>query len=457
MEFPKIYPVRPVSKALKGQVICLPGSKSLTNRALIMAALCPGVVTLEGALFSRDTELMLAALRQLKFLVKTDPIRSRIVIEGQGGHITEAKASLHVGNAGTVARFLTAFLCLRKGGIYELDGDSAMRERPMKGLLDALSNCGAASVYYHGKEGHFPFTLKTHGLKGGAMEVDAQASSQILSALLMVAPLAAKSSVLHCSNTRKPFVAMTLALMRDVFGLEPCSPLENDEGYNISNDFAYQSPHQAKVLIEPDITAASYFAALPIVAGGSLLLQNLATPSLQGDEAFLTLLESQGLLEQQIESEGRHVSAGSSRQGISADFSAFSDTFLTLAAIAPLLDSSVRIMGIGHTRHQETDRIAGMAKELKKLLGADKVIEEATALTLHPNLDSLKQRAQAALDRGTPLCIETYEDHRFAMSFAVLGSYDLLGNGEPWLHIHNPGCCTKTFPQFFTVLEGLHG
>jgi 3-phosphoshikimate 1-carboxyvinyltransferase len=409
--YPDKLPIAPFTRPVRGSVI-LPGSKSITNRALILAALSRQTVTLRGALFSRDTRIMITALRQLGFKVEVNEPALTIRIEGRGGEIPLREAKLDVGNAGTAARFLTAFVCLRPDGVYYFDGDEAMRRRPIGALLEALESQGARA-----DSRRFPFTLRTTGLPGGRVELDASESSQLLSALLMVAPhaQAALTVQLTGETVSRPFVEMTNRMVAQ-FAAQPA-------------DYA----------IEGDATAASYFAELAVVTDGSVDVQglNLAPDALQGDVQFYHLLNARGL----IRSAGRNVAGGLSRQGVIANFNDFSDTFLSLAALAPLLDGPTKIAGIAHTRKQETDRVAGMARELTKL--GQHVVETEDALEIHPR----------------PLVpdveIETYHDHRFAMSFGILGCHDLHGDGRPWLTIKDPACCAKTFPAFFDLLAGL--
>lgn len=409
--YPPTLPVQPFTKPVRGSVT-LPGSKSITNRALILAALGRKTVTLRGALFSRDTRLMVAALRALGFEIMTDENTLTMTVAGRGGEIPVREARLDVGNAGTAARFLTTLVCLRPDGVYHFDGDEAMRRRPIGALLEALESQGAKA-----NARSFPFSLKTTGLRGGTVELDASESSQMLSALLMVAPHARTllRVKLKGETVSRPFVQMTERML----------PL-----------FAAQPPDYA---IEGDATAAGYFATLAVVAGGSVEVKglNLDPGALQGDAGFYRLLAAHGL----INHSDLTVRRGAARQGITANFNDFSDTFLTLAAIAPLLDGPTKITGIAHTRKQETDRVAGMAHELRKL--GQHVIETEDALEIHPR----------PLTPGVE--IETYHDHRFAMSFGILGCHDLLKTGRSWLTIKDPGCCAKTFPAFFDLLAGL--
>ncbi len=416
IRLPDKLPIVPFTKPVRGNVI-LPGSKSITNRALILAALGTETVTLRGALFSRDTRIMVAALKQLGFAVETDEIFLTITITGRGGEIPVREAQLDIGNAGTAARFLTAFVCLRPDGVYYFDGDEAMRRRPIGALLEALESQGAVA-----SARSFPFTLKTAGLHGGTVELDASESSQMLSALLMVAPHARTplQVTLKGGAVARPFVEMTERMLREF----PCSGTEYE--------------------IECDATAASYFLALPLVTGGAVNIPGLHPPGegLQGDSQFLKVIEQvSGPYANCDTIITVSTTPGARLRGITQDFRGFSDTFLTLAAIAPLLDGPTKISGIAHTRKQETDRVAGMARELTKL--GQHVIETEDSLEILPR------------PLTSDVEIETYHDHRFAMSFGILGCHDLHGDGRPWLTIKDPSCCAKTFPAFFDVLARL--
>ena len=408
-----LLPIIPFTGPVRGGVT-LPGSKSITNRALILAALGPTTVTLRNALFSRDTQIMIAALRTLGFEITADESALTITITGGGGKIPEREAQIEVGNAGTAARFLTALVSLHPQGNYHFDGDEAMRRRPIGTLLEALEHQGATA-----SARSFPFTLKTAGLRGGNVQLDATESSQLLSALLMVAPHARAPLTVELKGetVSRPFVAMTERMVQQF-----STPVV---------DYA----------IEGDATAASYFAALALVTQGQLTINglNLSPAALQGDAEFYRLLAAHHL----ITASDHQVASGHKRSGFSADFNHFSDTFLTLAALAPLLEGPTRITGIAHTRKQETDRVAGMARELRKL--GQQVMETEDTLEIHPR--PLTPHRE----------IETYHDHRFAMSFGILGCYDLLKNGQAWLSIKDPACCAKTFPSFFDLLADLRG
>lgn len=443
---PFVSPVRGVAR--------VPGSKSITNRALILAALADGETTLRGALFSRDTEILVTALRQLGFTIETNPSLHLIKVVGLGGKIPVKEAKIQVGNAGTVARFLTAFLSLSDQGSYFLDGDLAMRTRPMAGLLNALKSSGTQSL---DPEGNFvlafPFNLKTSGnLK--SCRVDAGASSQLLSALLLILPLRPEASVtMEGSTVSEPFVEMTEKMCAQ-FG----RPLVRSTSgvWSCARPGPFISPGVYE--IEPDATAASYFIALPAVAPtGSVVRVSAYNPQgLQGDTAFSAVARVSGA--PILTSENSVViNHWPKIIGGAFDFNNFSDTFLTFAALAVLADGPTTINNIGHTRKQETDRVLAMATELERLgIKTSPTSQELreddslSSLTIFPDRAALKKSTQDG-----PLAIHTYEDHRMAMSFGILGSFDLWGDGRAWLEILDPGCTAKTFPHFFEALESL--
>lgn len=424
MSLPNLLPIQPFTRPVHGEVI-LPGSKSLTNRALLLAALCDAPVLLTGALFSEDTHLMAEALKKLGISVSTDEGAKTIAVSGQSKRFSsDHPVDLFVGLAGTAARFLTALCAAAPQGIYRIDGVPQMRKRPMKGLIDALRALGADVRCTH-EEGFSPLEIHARGLQGGTVNIDASASSQLLSALLMVAPLAGGPiDVKLASGVRWTFVEMTFRLMAE-FGI-PMDQRGSRSRFLLQPGL-YRAPTQ--YAIEPDATAASYFQALPLVVGGELKLLGLRPPGagLQGDAEFANVLA--------------RAQTRTPRALFAENFHEISDTFLTLAAIAPLLDGPTLITGITHTRKQETDRVAGMARELTRL--GQHVIETEDSLEIHPR----------PLVAGET--IETYGDHRFAMSFGILGCHNVHGDGRPWLTIRDPGCCVKTFPNFFELLESL--
>ena len=406
-------PITPFTYPISG-VVELPGSKSITNRALILAALAEGTTTLTGALFSRDSRIMVAGLQTLGFVITADESTHTIVVEGRGGEIPISTAKINVGNAGTAARFLTALVCLHPNGTYEMNGDEAMSKRPIGSLLDALTEQGA-----HADSRSFPFTLKTAGLRGGEVSVDASESSQLFSALLLAGSRAQAPLKINITGEpgSRPFVEMTKRVIEQ---------------------FSHKPSTYA---VEGDASAASYLLTLPLVTGGEIKFSNYHG-DLQGDLRYLEVVRHVSLQVDEEDGGRRYFYARDTRlKPVEQNFREFSDTFLTIAAIAPLLDGPTKITGIAHTRKQETDRVTGMARELIKL--GQKVIEMEDSLEIHPQ--PLKSGVE----------IETYEDHRFAMSFGILGCHDLHGDGGSWLSIKDPACCGKTFPTFFEVLESL--
>lgn len=420
-----------------------PGSKSLTNRAMILAALSGGKTLLEGALFSRDTEIMADCLSKLGYVVNLNRFEKTIEIESPMGAAPNSSAELHVGNAGTAARFVTALAALRKGGSYKFDCDDAMRSRPMAGLVEALKSQGAKFEFL-GEKNALPFIMHTCGLKGGRVEIDAKASSQMLSALLMVGAFADSPMEvsLKGSTVSKPFVDMTVGIMAQ-FGVETVF-----EG----GVYKFLRPRSACgeriYKIEPDATAASYFAVLPAVVGGACEISGFAECKLQGDSAFCRLLSDAGLVK--TETVGGNLIVEDAEQTVfpesmEFDFNDISDTFLTLAAVSPLLPFRLTIKGIAHTRAQETDRVAACANELRKFCESVVETDDSISVTPYPP-ERLAEIAQ------NPITVKTYADHRMAMSFSILASRDVRGDGKPWVIIEDPGCVSKTWGEFFEVL-----
>jgi 3-phosphoshikimate 1-carboxyvinyltransferase len=436
---PDLLPIRPFVQPARGAVT-LPGSKSITNRALLLAAMSAEPVDLAAPLFSEDTRWMVDALRALGFDLRIDDRGRSIRVQGAGGAIPAKSAEVFVGLAGTVARFLTAFCAAAAGGTYRIDGSEAMRQRPMQGLIDALRALGA-DLRCPGREGSLPLEIHARGLRGGTVTLEAGESSQMLSALLLAAPLARGDlEIVLAGGVREPFVRMTAAMM-ERFGQPPLQWREAGR-LAVAHARPYRLP-AATYAIEPDASAASYFLALPLAAGGRVQLPGAQRPGhgLQGDTRFVEVVEQAGATVSPAAGQGGlevTLAPGAPRRGVARDFRDFSDTFLSLAAIAPLLEGTTRITGIGHTRRQETDRVAGAARELRRL--GQEVVEEEDALTITPR----------PLPAGVE--IETYGDHRFAMSFAILGCHDRRGDGRPWLAIRHPACCAKTFPNFFELL-----
>lgn len=423
-----------------------PGSKSITNRALLLAALAGGKTVLNGALFSRDTLIMADCLSRLGYVVSLDKYENKIYVESVLDAVPNSEADLFVGNAGTAARFITALVALRgKGGRYFFDSDKAMYSRPIKGLVNALKSQGAQFDFL-GEENHFPFRVKTCGLHGGEILIDAEASSQMLSALLMVSPMADTPVTVKLigETVSRPFVDMTLKVMRE-FGFESNVADKNTFEIAKSQKHIFQ---EREFNIEPDATASSYFAMLPAIVGGVCELQGFADCRLQGDAAFVGLIEELGLIKTEKTGDNLLVFASGSKvfpQKVELDFKDISDTFLTLAAVSPLLPFELKIKGIAHTRRQETDRVSAMATELRKFCA--RVEEHADGIEIVPfTRDELRKKISA------PVLVNTYDDHRIAMSFSILASADIFGDGREWIEIENPDCVSKTWENFFEEL-----
>ena len=427
--------VTPISRPLAATV-CVPGSKSLTNRALLIAALADGTTTLVNALFSDDSRYFASALQTLGFDVILDPERSRMTVTGLGGRIPARTAELFIGNAGTAARFLTAFLTLGHGE-YILDGEPRMRERPIGDLVGALTQLRAkiapSPCQGEGRgDGQVcpPVKITANGLPGGKTKIAGNISSQFLSALLMVAPYAQSPVEIEVTTelNSKPYVDMTLSIMAD-FGI--CVERDGYKRFSISPSL--YSP-RSSYLIESDASAASYFFAAPAICGGTVYVENISRKSVQGDIAFLDVLEKMGCT---IEETDRCilVTGHTPLRGVDIDMRDISDTAQTLATIAPFVATPTCIRGIASARVKETDRVHATCTELSRL--GVRVEEHEDGMTIYP------------CDEIQPATVQTYNDHRMAMAFS------LIGLRVPGITIENPDCVSKTFPDFFEVLETL--
>jgi 3-phosphoshikimate 1-carboxyvinyltransferase len=350
---------------------------------------------------------------------------------------------LNVGNAGTVARFLTALLALQDEGEYFLDGTVAMRERPMEGLINALETHGA-KFSFDKKINYFPFKIFPDGLNSENWDIDASLSSQILSAILLISPCIPGETRIQLKKdtVSKPFVKMTIKMMRQFSTESEFNAVEDNNSYSIGS-FKYKLDG-GFYDIEPDATAASYFLSLPIAIRGSVLVRNIQNCQLQGDINYSRVISSCGVTVKK-ENFGLIASVDSEINGGDFNFNDISDTFLTLAALSPILKSPLKISGIAHTRNQETDRVSGMVTQLRKIVHNVEETEDSIYIEPYENLNKFIG--------SNLISIETYEDHRFAMSFSVLGSFDLFGNQTSWIKILDPMCCAKTFPEFFEVLS----
>ena len=409
----------------------VPGSKSLTNRALLLAALADGKTEIENALFSDDSQYFFRALQALGVEVAMYPEEARMEVRGMDGRIPVQKAELFVGNAGTAMRFLTAMLTLGNGE-YILDGEPRMRERPIGDLVDALAQLGASveAISDQGSAICPPVKITASGLPGGRTKIAGDISSQFLSALLMVAPYARAPVQIELTTglNSKPYVDMTLAVMSG-FGVEV-----QREGYLrfMIRPCQYASPGTYQ--IEPDVSAASYFFAAPALCGGRVCVERISRRSIQGDIAFLEVLARMGCTIEECH-RGIQVTGTEDLRGIDVDMRDIPDTAQTLAVLAPFASTPTRIHGIASARVKESDRISATCNELARL--GVRVEEHEDGMTIHPCAEI------------QPASVQTYNDHRMAMAFS------LMGLRVPGLAIQEPGCVAKTFPNFFDVLDGL--
>ena len=349
--------IQPIRKPIDA-TIEVPGSKSYTNRTLLVAAMARGVSTVTGALFSDDTHYMSASLRKLGIKVDADEKRATFNVHGSGGDIPVSNADLYIGNSGTTSRSLTAYVSLGHGK-FVIDGDEPMRHgRPISDLLDSLTQIGV-SARSQFDNGHLPVIVEANGLEGGKTRLDVSKSSQFLTALLLIAPCAKNGMEIEVVGEREmPYIDITLAVM-GAFGVEVTN--EDYKHFRIEGGQQYQ-PRVYN--IEPDASSASYFFAAAALTGGRVTVQHLHLDSPQGDVQFVHVLEQMGCqVDVDVSDLGITVTGPRQLKGIDVDMRTISDTSLTLAAIAPFADSKVTIRNIEHTRWQETDRIHAMVTE----------------------------------------------------------------------------------------------
>lgn len=408
-------------------VIRVPGSKSITNRALLLAALADGDSVLSGALFSDDTRYMMAAVNELGGRVVAREAEAILEVAGRGGSWPASSADLYVGNAGTAMRFLVAAVCLGHGQ-YRIDGSARMRERPIADLVDALNQIGAGARCERGG-GTPPVIVSARGLRGGRVAMDASRSSQFLSAVLQVSPYANADVEITVNGAliAQPYVAMTVALMRE-FGVDVVR--EGERAFHVAAGQRYRGRDYA---VEPDASGAHYFWAAAALTGGRVRVEGLGVDSIQGDVGFVDLLQRMGAEVERaatyIEVRGRGPLTG-----LDVDMNALSDTAPTMAVLGAFTTSPVTIRNVQHMRWQESDRLKAVATELTRL--GVTVEERADGITVYPGATR-------------PVAVETYDDHRIAMSFALLG---LRAEG---IRIRDPDCVAKTFPSYFDRLEEL--
>jgi 3-phosphoshikimate 1-carboxyvinyltransferase len=416
-------------------VVRLPGSKSISNRTLLLAALAEGTTTIHDMLASDDTMVMLGALRSLG--IRWDEVDERtVIVHGNGGVLPEPAADLFMGNAGTAIRPLTAALAVI-GGDYLLHGVSRMHERPIGDLVDALNAVGA-QIEYTGEQGFPPLRIRRGHITANRMAVRGNVSSQFLTALLMAAPLMATTHPVSIDVVgeliSKPYIEITLNLMRR-FGVE----VEQNgwASFTVQPGQRYQSP--GTIHVEGDASSASYFLAAGAIAGGPVRVEGVGEHSIQGDVRFADALERMGAIVTRGEN-WIEVQSNGVLKAIDADFNHIPDAAMTIAVAALYADGPSTLRNIASWRVKETDRLSAMATELRKV-GAE--VEEGLDYIRITPPDELK-----------PATIDTYDDHRMAMCFS-LASLDGKARRGNAMRINDPKCVAKTFPDYFEAFAGI--
>lgn len=422
---PDVQPIQPLHGMLRAKVT-VPGSKSLTNRALLLASLAVGESRLSGLLLSDDSTVMVKALKVLGFGLAFNDDARACVVTGSGGRVPSERAEVWCGSAGTAARFLLAVVAAGKGA-YVVDASAQLRARPMKPLVRSLEEQGVTVRVE--SQASFPMRVITQGLRGGASTVsDGEQSSQFLSAMLMASPLAAKSMEISTKLlVSRPYIDMTIGLM-ERFGARV-----ERRGYDWFRIDAPRTYHATNYVVEPDASTASYFFASAAVSGGQVTVPHFTRQGLQGDSRFLDILEQMGCV---VEESARGVTVTGPRKlrGVSVDMGGISDTVMTLATIAPYATGPTEITGIGHIRLKESDRITAVTRGLQAV--GVKVEDGPDFIRVYPSIP-------------TGAAIDTFEDHRIAMAFSVMGLV------TPGIVIKNPGCVSKTCPQFFELFQAM--
>ncbi|MGH8712441.1 MAG: 3-phosphoshikimate 1-carboxyvinyltransferase [Casimicrobiaceae bacterium] len=413
-----------------GGVVRLPGSKSISNRSLLLAALAQGATELTGLLDADDVDHMREALRTLGVRIEPDAAAGAWLVHGVAGAFPVRRAALSLGNAGTAFRPLTAVLALSRGE-YLLSGAPRMHERPIGDLVDALRALGA-DIRYGAAAGFPPLSIGPGELRrGGGVAIRGSVSSQFLTALLMALPLAGGGRTVRVIGEliSRPYVEMTLALMRR-FGV--VVERDADDAFHVAGEALYTSP--GTLAVEGDASSASYFLAAGAIGGGPVRVVGVGSRSIQGDVGFAAILEAMGA-EVSSGDDWIEVRRAGKLKGIDADFNRIPDAAMTAAMVALFARGPTTLRNIGSWRVKETDRIAAMAAELRKLGAA---VDEGP--------DWMRVSAPAAWQAAT---IDTYDDHRVAMCFA------LAALGGVTVRINDPQCVRKTFPGYFAAFERL--
>ena len=427
--------IKPFHKNHKKEyTVEVPGSKSITNRALLLAALAQGKSTLSGVLFSDDSRHFLSSLVSLGFRVEIDEANKQVTVYGEGGNIPNKNATINVGSAGTAARFLTAFLGISQCHCC-IEASEQMKKRPMKELFTSLSSLGSTFTFPENEDFLPVMFANTTPLAATEVTVDIDKSSQFLSALLISACLFPSDFTVHVTGTHgMAYIDMTVAMMRQ-FGVRVEKP--NQTTFFIPGGQTYTA---RDYFIEPDMSAACYFYAMAPLLGISMTVPHIPEQSLQGDVQFLDVLKQMGCTISYNAEKGSYVATGPINRdfsGVTVNLGAFSDQTMTLAAIAPFAGSTTTITGISHIKYQECDRFHAIINELTRVGISCREINDGDGLEISPGLPHSTE-------------IETYDDHRMAMAFSLLG---LRVNG---IVIKNAECCRKTFETYFEVLNSIY-
>jgi len=419
--------LKPISK-INGEVN-LPGSKSLSNRALLLAALAKGTTKITNLLESDDTRYMLNALKQLGIEYTLSDDRTECIVVGNAGPInTESFEELFLGNAGTAMRPLCAALCLGEGS-YLLTGEPRMKERPIGHLVDALRQAGA-NINYIETEGYPPVQIDANELSGGNVEIEGAISSQFLTALLFAAPMAKDDMTISIIGelVSKPYIDITIHIMKE-FGVDVVN--DNYEKFTIKGRQTYKAVES--FMVEGDASSASYFLAAAAIKGGTVKVTGIGKKTVQGDVAFADVLEKMGA---KVEWGDDFISVTKDQlNAVDMDFNHIPDAAMTIATTALFAKGTTTLRNIYNWRVKETDRLFAMATELRKV-GAE--VEEGE--------DYLKITPPSQLNHAA---IDTYDDHRIAMCFSLL-ALDPVS-----VTINEPECTAKTFPTYFDVLESI--
>lgn len=417
------YICKKINKKING-VVTVPGSKSMTNRALLLAAMAKGSQKLRGVLFSDDSRHFLDSLISLGYRLSINESDKIVEIEGTGGNIPNKTGTIDVGSAGTAARFLTAMLALSDGE-YTVNCSEQMEKRPMDELFKVLSEMGAEFTYLK-EDKHLPVIVKGNGGRCKDINMDISKSTQYLSAMLMVTPVTNSGITITITSDKKTgsYIGITRDMLKH-FGVT--TEFDGEKYYVAGN----QEISVGDYYIEPDVSAACYFYGLAALTGGKIRVNNVFSNSTQGDLKFLQVLKQMGC-EITEEQEGIAVTGPDSLMSVDVNMNDFSDQALTLAAIAPYAKGTTVIRNVGHIRGQECNRMAAIVNELT-----------ACGISCEEKGDDIY------ICEGKPqkATIETYNDHRVAMSFTLFG---LMTEG---IVIKDPMCCRKTFENYYEVLE----